>query len=238
MIIHYLGVDIYSLPLLIKNAVIDSCLLVICAEGNKIGSLLSLAPSLWVGRISYSLYLWHWPVICNIRYMAGMAFCDEISFSLIEYAEIVLFSFTLAYLSWKYVEMPFRKLKWVSCKKVFIVFCGLIVLLMSAFIMIAWCPYVIPMNAMRKFGNEQVNSFFKEQINYTLSQLTSDKNVGKRYKKGDSCPPFLIIEDSHATAMTTGIPILSKGIQYDLFALCKHAHSLYNKDDDVLKIFK
>jgi len=33
------------------------------APQGAVGRLLSLAPMRWLGRISYSLYLWHWPII-------------------------------------------------------------------------------------------------------------------------------------------------------------------------------
>jgi peptidoglycan/LPS O-acetylase OafA/YrhL len=31
--------------------------------GSPVGSLLSLRPVVWVGKVSYGIYLWHWPVL-------------------------------------------------------------------------------------------------------------------------------------------------------------------------------
>lgn len=62
---------------------------------------LGLAPLRGIGLISYSLYLWHWPVLVLLR-LAGYG--DRIS----ALAGIGL-SFLLAFLSWKFVETPFRR---------------------------------------------------------------------------------------------------------------------------------
>lgn len=55
-----------------------------------------------IGKISYSLYLWHWPVIVYWTY------CRFNECGVWDYAGMFLASFALAYLSWKFVEMPFR----------------------------------------------------------------------------------------------------------------------------------
>ncbi|PZP29695.1 MAG: acyltransferase [Roseateles depolymerans] len=46
-----------------------AALIVTCADGRGVAyRLLSLAPLRWVGRISFSLYLWHWIVLVFLRY--------------------------------------------------------------------------------------------------------------------------------------------------------------------------
>lgn len=55
------------------------------------------------GKISYSLYLWHWPLFVFYRY----ATIREIT--PLETALLLGASVVFAYLSWKYVEAPFRK---------------------------------------------------------------------------------------------------------------------------------
>ena len=70
-----------------------------------IGRLLSLKPVVFVGLISYSLYLWHWPVI--VYQNMGFFLVQGVSSHTIKLA-CVLVSFILAILSWRFVERPFR----------------------------------------------------------------------------------------------------------------------------------
>ena len=66
-----------------------------------VSRLLSAAPFTFCGLISYSLYLWHWPLIVFARY-ADLTLSPEI---LAIGAGLLL---VLSVLSWKYVETPFR----------------------------------------------------------------------------------------------------------------------------------
>ena len=73
------------------------------ARVTRAAALLSLPPVLFTGRISYSLYLWHWPL-----FAFASCFClGPIPFWL----RLVLIGATyiLGALSWKIVESPFRK---------------------------------------------------------------------------------------------------------------------------------
>jgi hypothetical protein len=65
--------------------------------------MLSQPPMVFIGLISYSLYLWHWPLLVFIHYWR-----PEPS-SAFHRACFLVFSMALAVLSWKLVETPFRK---------------------------------------------------------------------------------------------------------------------------------
>ena len=65
-------------------------------------SLLASPPLVWIGLISYPLYLWHWPLL---------VFFGIIKFApltLLERGLIVGLSFALAWLTYRFVEIPFR----------------------------------------------------------------------------------------------------------------------------------
>jgi peptidoglycan/LPS O-acetylase OafA/YrhL len=64
--------------------------------------LISAPPMVTVGLISYSLYLVHWPIISFFTYYALRPPKPG------EGAAIVAASLILAYLSWRFVEQPFR----------------------------------------------------------------------------------------------------------------------------------
>ena len=64
--------------------------------------LLTWRPVLWVGRISYSLYLWHWPVYVLMRWTVGLD-------APLTRAVAVGLALVLATLSWRFVETPVRQ---------------------------------------------------------------------------------------------------------------------------------
>lgn len=78
--------------------------LVICsgAEPTMVGRGLSLRPVVFVGLISYSLYLWHWPllVFAHELWPRGVSWPIRLM--------LLAASFGLAALSWRFVERPFR----------------------------------------------------------------------------------------------------------------------------------
>ncbi len=72
------------------------------APGSRVARLLGAKPLVAIGLISYSLYLWHWPLIVfGHYYLLG-------PYRYVRLAMVVL-AFPLAWLSWRYVELPFRK---------------------------------------------------------------------------------------------------------------------------------
>jgi len=69
-----------------------------------VNRLLSLTPFVWIGRISYSLYLVHWPIVSLYRYATLR---DP---TLMEGFAMLVASLALATLSWWLVEQPVRHL--------------------------------------------------------------------------------------------------------------------------------
>ena len=69
------------------------------------GRILSWSPFVWIGLISYSLYLWHWPVLVFGRLILN----HELNG--FERGSLVLLTFLAAWLSWAFVEAPFRHMK-------------------------------------------------------------------------------------------------------------------------------
>ncbi len=76
--------------------------------------LLKIRPFIFVGLISYSLYLWHWPLIVFTHYF----FPDE-PFSPIMIVLLFLGSIILASVSYYFIEQPFRDKKSFNKKFIF-----------------------------------------------------------------------------------------------------------------------
>lgn len=82
---------------------VAAVLLIASDSGNAwITRLLAAPPLAFIGRISYSLYLWHWPLIVFARYALER---DLLGY---EKPAVIAASFVLALLSWRYIEQPFR----------------------------------------------------------------------------------------------------------------------------------
>ena len=69
------------------------------------GRLLGLPPLRGLGLISYSLYLWHWPVIVFAKIGLFLPFTPPVQIG------IIGLSLALAIVSWALVEQPFQKLR-------------------------------------------------------------------------------------------------------------------------------
>lgn len=83
--------------------VLGVILFVLYAERETIAArLLSNSGFVGIGLISYSAYLWHQPIFVFVKIKLGY------SLSVGVYAILIFLSFVFAFLSWKYIEKPFR----------------------------------------------------------------------------------------------------------------------------------
>jgi len=70
---------------------------------SVVGRLLSLRPMVGIGLISYSLYLWHWPVVVLARYRQGG------DISVVTAVALLALVIALSYLTYRFVETPLRR---------------------------------------------------------------------------------------------------------------------------------
>lgn len=70
-----------------------------------LGRFLAWRPVVFIGLISYSLYLWHWPLFSFSRYQSIKALPD------VDKVGLIIASLILAVISWRFVETPFRTRK-------------------------------------------------------------------------------------------------------------------------------
>lgn len=68
-----------------------------------VSSMLSCRALVWTGLISYSLYLWHWPILAFIRILSDSVILP-IEISIVA----VALSVAMAWVSFHFVESPFR----------------------------------------------------------------------------------------------------------------------------------
>ena len=82
--------------------VLGSALLLQAAPGTRVGALLSSTLPVAIGLISYSLYLWHWPLIVFAQYAR-----DE-KLAGVWQVGVIAASLLAAWASWRWIERPFR----------------------------------------------------------------------------------------------------------------------------------
>jgi peptidoglycan/LPS O-acetylase OafA/YrhL len=83
--------------------------------------LLSLSPLVFVGQISYSLYLWHWPVFIYGKYYAIQPL------SAAQILMLLAVVFIPSILSWRFIERPFREKTILKGRNIFVYSAGIMV---------------------------------------------------------------------------------------------------------------
>ena len=66
-----------------------------------INRLLAFKPLVFMGLLSYSMYLWHWPIFSFIKYFGLELTLDKLILAL-------TLTVLLSYFSWRFIEKPFR----------------------------------------------------------------------------------------------------------------------------------
>lgn len=101
--LFYLDESVQYSAILLVIPCLATALVIACASGTNTGYWLSRKTLVFLGAMSYSLYLWHWPLL---------VWFDNMDFGLSRLAQLfALLTLTAAvsYLAWRYVEEPFRR---------------------------------------------------------------------------------------------------------------------------------
>jgi peptidoglycan/LPS O-acetylase OafA/YrhL len=170
---------------------------------NVMKKFYEFRPVVLIGLLSYSLYLWHWPVIVFTKYavMRELATPEKLL--------IVLSVFAFSYLSWKYIETPFRlkppilpetsRLFTLSALTMLAtIITGSLIMLQEGF------PARLGLSSAK-------NPDFVSEA-YTNVGLDRIRQIGKPIligKKGQA-PSFLIWGDSHAESLAPGMSVISE----------------------------
>lgn len=93
---------------------LGAALIIACASRHTlVGRALAWRPMVFIGLISYSAYLWHQPLFALARNRSLVPPPLPVMLSL------ALLSLVLAWLSWKFIETPFRDKRRVSRRQIF-----------------------------------------------------------------------------------------------------------------------
>jgi len=167
-----------------------------------IGRVLSARPLVFVGLISYSLYLVHWPFLVFTRtWFFGRV-------PLVWMIGVVFGSLLLAALSWKFIETPFRKGRVLEQPNRAFWFAGASVCLLAAIGLqlhrSRGISSRLPDEALRVAEGQERIDFGDYNVSLEQAQAGSFKYLGG--SKGPSSTNVLLWGDSHAIAL---VPVLS-----------------------------
>jgi peptidoglycan/LPS O-acetylase OafA/YrhL len=80
---------------------LGAALLILAGHSDR-SRLLTNRPMVFIGLISYSLYLWHWPLIAYLNYL-------DVDITLPVGISLMGVAISLSWCSWRYIEVPFRR---------------------------------------------------------------------------------------------------------------------------------
>jgi peptidoglycan/LPS O-acetylase OafA/YrhL len=179
---------------------------------------LSFSPLVFVGMISYSLYLWHWPMI--VFQGTGGLLIQGVSPKAAKLA-VMAASFVMATLSWRFIEQPFRGRRFSISRPVIFSLASagaaLLLALGSSILFTNGLPFRFPPEAVK------VASFLETSDSTTEGQyrVGSCFLVGKdTYRQFDpsTClhrdplkKNYLLIGDSHAAQLWYGLASVFPG---------------------------
>jgi peptidoglycan/LPS O-acetylase OafA/YrhL len=160
----------------------------------------------WTGKISYSLYLVHWPIVCIPSLIFSLGSIKLRVF-------VVLASFAAGWLSWRYVETPFRKLSGTTPnKRVFIGYALSSLGLLSLFytlheVGIAYWQHHPTALKYSEVLNADRSWFRNGTCFITSTNQLSEYNESTCLSQSTDKPNVLVIGDSHAANLVHGLSL-------------------------------
>ncbi|MGC1183437.1 acyltransferase family protein [Legionella sp.] len=129
--------------------------------------LLSVKPLVFIGLLSYSLYIWHWPVFVFIRYskIEETTLVLLLAFSLI---------FIMAFFSWRFIEKPTQKFNKIKFRY------SLTYLFLLPVLVLHISDYVVKKNEgfpQRFEENNKIDAQLKHYVNPLRSLCLQEKNI-------------------------------------------------------------
>jgi peptidoglycan/LPS O-acetylase OafA/YrhL len=188
--------------------------MLIASEGSLVNRrLLAARPVVFIGMISYSWYLWHWPVMSYVRIIA----VTELPSWVMVLAGAA--AFVLAYLSWRYVEQPFRHMR-TRPWKTLLSYAGALsfALLITATIKYGQgLPLRLPDPAITIDATIEAG---RGDCLASWTERSPDKSAGCLIKKKGQ-PSIALVGDSHAAALGPGIREIASHRNWGLWIFTK-----------------
>lgn len=194
---------------------VGGAVLLIFARDGWVNRVLSRRPVVFVGLISYSWYLWHWPLLSFALITSGTKLSKTVG------AAIAICSFGCAVLSYQFIERPFRR----STIPISLLFrryalaAAIMLAIPIGFLVLRGLPQRYPQEAQMESGLK--NSFLSDTCLASYS-VVRPREIPPCIPAGTG-PAVALIGDSHAGAIAPAVRLLASQNNYRMIEL--------NKDD-------
>ncbi len=173
---------------------------------NSLAKLLSLRPIVFVGLISYSWYLWHWPALVYMKYISSNT--GELALGI-----MLVSTFFISVLSWKYIETPFRKKRYLVKRERYL---AVSAVTSMVFISVGGFIYKsegLPGRLSEPVANvvsayKDINPMREKCMMPDLDKI-KEANICQTLTVEGTDPKFLLWGDSHADAIQPALNINS-----------------------------
>jgi peptidoglycan/LPS O-acetylase OafA/YrhL len=185
--------------------------LVLAARRGGANKLLALPPFVAIGLISYSLYLWHWPLLSFTAMISPGPTSPR------NRAILMVMAFVAAILSYLFIEQPFRTRASPRVSRLLLtyMFCTSCVLLFGA---ILFFTGGIPQRSPELAATER--SLSVDRPHTCITMHASSPNLDPRcVPPASSIPAIALLGDSHAEALQPAIEEYAKSKGFHLLVL-------------------
>ena len=194
------------------------CIIYGAASGTVVNMLLASRPMVFVGKISYSLYMWHWPL------WVFTSFLVIGPLSLAQKAMLIAVTFIVSYASYRLVEQPFRSKKAAANPFAVWGIAGSSVLLLLLALLFINNHDGISRAEKANYDaalNSNGDKIWKE-LHKLEARNKKDFTQLQPYRLGadTSAPTFLLWGDSHARALAPGVDAVAKENGAAGYVLC------------------
>jgi peptidoglycan/LPS O-acetylase OafA/YrhL len=177
-------------------------------QSTLVGKLLSLRPFVFTGLISYSLYLWHYPVLV----LASYYLLEE--FHGFGRGMLIASIYLLAAVSWKWIETPIRRRQFLQSNRSFVSWALIVSIVILATGILFWKSDGLPWRFPPETRVQGIAWLWDGDFPPKCAKISFDKIASGRLcsvgPQDDDAVRGVVWGDSHAMALLPAYEELAK----------------------------